>query len=109
MPCPNQYPQPTPLIAIAKEDDGEYDDSFLRAALFGPAHPAATLDGGGATASTAPIDCDAWSSGASSSGGGSFGAGGSDGGGHSITTASTTGLLLTVGGGGGNAGPNLVI
>ena len=94
-------------MATAKDDDGEYDDSILRAALFGPTHPASTLDGGCGSTSTAPLDGGSGSSGSGGSGGGSTADGG--GGGATGTTAPTAGLLLTVGGGGGNAGPNLVI
>ena len=60
-------------MPTAKDDVGEFYDSGFRTALFGPAHLAARLNGGAATASTAPIDasgrsCGGGSSGASSSG-----------------------------------------
>ena len=100
-------------MASAKDDDGEYDDSILRAALFGPVHPSAALDGGLASTSTAPIAGDSGGSGSGTSGGSSSlsSGGGSGDGKGGAGNASSTGIRLTVGGGGGGGGHyhNLVI
>ena len=91
-------------MTTAKDDDGEYDDSIFRAALFGPVHPVAALNGGLAFTTTAPLD---------GGGGGrsSSGSGGSGYSGEGAGTASSTGILLTVCCGGGASGHyhNLVI